>query len=59
LKDLDEDIDLRTFMIEDAIKTASPESLRELAAMQRAKGDLELAYDLETLADQRERGPGR
>ncbi len=41
MKDLDEDIDLRTFMIEDAIKTASPESLRELAAMQRAKGDLD------------------
>jgi hypothetical protein len=58
-KELDEDTDLRTFMIKDSIDHASPESLRELAAMQRDKGDLDMAYDLEKLADLREQGEWR
>jgi hypothetical protein len=38
-----------------AIRTASPERLREYASMHRAKGYLDQAHDLEMLADMQER----
>ena len=36
-------------------QTASPSELRKMAAQDRAKGNLEFAYRLEVVADQRER----
>jgi hypothetical protein len=54
-KELDDDIDLRTYMITDSIDHATPAALRALAAFKRAKGDLDTAYDLEEMADLVER----
>ena len=55
-KQLNEDPEIWVFLAEEALENASPQSLRELAAMVREDGDFDTAYDIETLADLRERG---
>jgi hypothetical protein len=49
------DPELRKILILEAITNASPQELRGYAALYRAKGDAELAYDIETFADQQQR----
>ena len=56
-KELGVGTDIRWMLAEEFIETASPGSLREFAAIFREDGDFDTAYDLEVLADQRERGP--
>jgi hypothetical protein len=53
-KQLNEDPEIWVFLTEEALDNASPQSLRELAATMREDGDLDGAYDIETLA-----GPSR
>jgi hypothetical protein len=55
-KEIFRDPELVTFLVDNFFDNASPTSLRELAATGREDGDLDGAYDIETLADLRERG---
>lgn len=55
-KEIFKDRELVTFLVDNVFDNASPQSLRELAATMREDGDLDGAYDIETLADLRERG---
>jgi hypothetical protein len=50
-----EDPEIWEFLVEDFLDTASPESLRDLAREARDAGRFDTAYDLEELADLRER----
>jgi hypothetical protein len=40
----------------DGLKNTTPANIRKIAAMARSKGDADLAYDMEELADRCERG---
>jgi len=55
-KGIFKDPELVTFLVDNVFDNASPQSLRELVATMREDGDFDGAYDIETLADLRERG---
>jgi hypothetical protein len=55
LEEIEANPELCRAMVEEGFRTAPPEDWRKLAADCRSKGKMDLAYKLETLADERER----